>query len=78
MTRAAVFTYGLGKECQVSADSIQMDRNGLKFRLRTPAGEGVVRSTLIGDFNVYNILAAAGAGLAMNLPLEAVVRASRH
>ena len=74
MTQAAVFTYGLGKECQVSADAIQMDRNGLKFRLRTPAGEGVVRSPLIGDFNVYNILAAAGAGIAMNLPFEAVVQ----
>jgi len=74
VTRAKVLTYGLGKECQVSADSIQMDRNGLKFRLRTPAGEKVVRSTLIGDFNVYNILAAAGAGIALNLPLEAVVR----
>jgi len=74
MTQAAVFTYGLGKECQVSADAIQMDSNGLKFRLRTPAGEGVVRSPLIGDFNVHNILAAAGAGIATNLPFEAVVQ----
>jgi UDP-N-acetylmuramoyl-L-alanyl-D-glutamate--2,6-diaminopimelate ligase len=74
MTRAKVFTYGLGKECQVSADAVQMDRNGLKFRLRTPAGEGVVRSPLIGDFNVYNILAAAGTGIALNLPFGAVVQ----
>ncbi len=74
MTGAAVFTYGLGKECQVSADAIQMDRNGLKFRLRTPAGERVVRSPLIGDFNVYNILAATGAGIALSLPIEAVVQ----
>jgi UDP-N-acetylmuramoyl-L-alanyl-D-glutamate--2,6-diaminopimelate ligase len=74
MTRSRVFTYGLGKECQVSADDVQMDRKGLKFFLRTPAGEAAVRSPLIGDFNVYNILAAAGAGLALNLPLEAVVR----
>jgi UDP-N-acetylmuramoyl-L-alanyl-D-glutamate--2,6-diaminopimelate ligase len=34
----------------------------------------VVRSPLIGDFNVYNILAAAGAGIAMNLPFEDVVQ----
>jgi UDP-N-acetylmuramoyl-L-alanyl-D-glutamate--2,6-diaminopimelate ligase len=74
MTRAKVFTYGLGKECQLRADAVQMDRKGLRFRLRTPAGETAVRSPLIGDFNVYNILAAAGAGLALNLPLEAVVR----
>jgi UDP-N-acetylmuramoyl-L-alanyl-D-glutamate--2,6-diaminopimelate ligase len=74
LTRAEPFTYGLGKECQVSADALQMDRKGLKFRLRTPAGEGEVRSPLIGDFNVYNILAAAGAGLALNLPFGAVVQ----
>jgi UDP-N-acetylmuramoyl-L-alanyl-D-glutamate--2,6-diaminopimelate ligase len=74
MTRAKVFAYGLGKECQVSADGVQTDRKGLTFRLRTPAGETVIRSLLIGDFNVYNILAAAGAGLALSLPLEAVVR----
>jgi UDP-N-acetylmuramoyl-L-alanyl-D-glutamate--2,6-diaminopimelate ligase len=74
VTRARVITYGLGKDCQVRADALQMDREGLKFRLRTPEAEAVVRSPLIGDFNVYNILAAAGAGLALNLSLEAVVR----
>jgi UDP-N-acetylmuramoyl-L-alanyl-D-glutamate--2,6-diaminopimelate ligase len=74
MTRATVLTYGLGKECQVNAEAVLMDGKGLRFRLRTPAGETVVRSSLIGDFNVYNILAAAGAGLALNLPLEAVVQ----
>ncbi len=74
MTRAKILTYGLGKECQVNADAVLMDGKGLTFRLRTPAGEASVRSSLIGDFNVYNILAAAGAGLALNLPLEAVVR----
>ena len=74
MTQATVFTYGFGKECQVSADFIQMDRNGLEFRLRTPAGEGVLRSSLIGDFNVYNILAATGAAVAVNLPFDAVVQ----
>jgi len=74
MTRAAIFAYGLGKECQVSADSIHMNGNGLTFRLRTSVGERVVQSPLIGDFNVYNMLAAAGAGIALNLPFEAVVQ----
>jgi len=74
ITRAAIFAYGLGKECQVSADSIHMNGNGLTFRLRTSVGERVVQSPLIGDFNVYNMLAAAGAGIALNLPFEAVVQ----
>jgi len=74
MTQARVLTYGRGKESQIRADSIQLSKDGLSFLLRTPSGQGMVRSPLIGDFNVYNILAAAGAGLALNLPLDAVVR----
>jgi UDP-N-acetylmuramoyl-L-alanyl-D-glutamate--2,6-diaminopimelate ligase len=74
MTRCRVVTYGLGRGTQVSGDGIEMEGTGLKFRLRTPAGDGEVRSSLIGDFNVYNILAAAGAGLALDFPLNTVVR----
>jgi UDP-N-acetylmuramoyl-L-alanyl-D-glutamate--2,6-diaminopimelate ligase len=74
MTEGRVLTYGLGKECRIRADSIQPGKDGLSFLLRTPSGQALVRSPLIGDFNVYNILAAAGAGLALNFPLEAVVR----
>jgi UDP-N-acetylmuramoyl-L-alanyl-D-glutamate--2,6-diaminopimelate ligase len=74
MTRARVLTYGRGKDCQVRADAVRIDGKGLRFRLITPAGETMVRSSLIGDFNVDNILAAAGAGLALNLPLETMVR----
>lgn len=73
MTGSEVATYGLGAECQVTAQAIRRDRNGLTFRLKTPAGEGVVRSSLIGDFNVYNILAAAGTGIALNSSFRAVV-----
>jgi len=74
VTQTTVLTYGLGKACRIRADSIQLGKNGSSFLLRTPSGQGRVRSPLIGDFNVYNILAAAGAGLALNFPLEAVVR----
>ena len=74
LSRAKTLTYGLGAECQIRADGVQVERGGLRFRLATPAGESVVQSPLIGDFNVYNILAAAGAGLALNLPLESVIR----
>jgi UDP-N-acetylmuramoyl-L-alanyl-D-glutamate--2,6-diaminopimelate ligase len=74
MSPSKVLTYGLGEKCQVSAHAVQMDREGSRFRLRTPAGQAEIRSALIGDFNVYNLLAAAAAGLALDLPLEAVVR----
>ena len=38
----------------------------------TPAGRIIFRSSLLGRFNLYNILAAAAAGMALDLPLDAV------
>lgn len=74
MTRAAVVTYGLGETCHVRAEGLHADRKGLIFRLSTPAGEREIRSTLLGDYNVYNIMAASSAALALGVPLEPVVK----
>ncbi|MBN2032171.1 MAG: UDP-N-acetylmuramoyl-L-alanyl-D-glutamate--2,6-diaminopimelate ligase [Deltaproteobacteria bacterium] len=73
MTSARVLTYGLKKTCDVRARSLQSDGRGLKFRLETPAGERKIHSALLGDFNIYNIMAAAAASLALGLSLDAVV-----
>jgi UDP-N-acetylmuramoyl-L-alanyl-D-glutamate--2,6-diaminopimelate ligase len=73
MTRARVLTYGTKKKCQVRANSLHTDRTGLTFRLSTPAGEREIHSALLGDFNVYNIMAASAAATALGLSLGAVV-----
>jgi UDP-N-acetylmuramoyl-L-alanyl-D-glutamate--2,6-diaminopimelate ligase len=62
-TDARVVTYGLGKACDVRAVETKFTAEGLFARLLTPAGEMVIDSPLVGTFNVYNILAAAAAGL---------------
>ena len=72
MTDVPVLTYGLGKDCDVRADNIQVNRNGLTANLISPAGEIGIRSSLIGDFNIYNILAASAAGLCMDIDLNTV------
>lgn len=73
MTKSDVLTYGFNKNSQVRATSLQADRAGLRFKLETPAGERKVYSTLLGDFNVYNIMAAAAAATALGVSLDAVV-----
>jgi UDP-N-acetylmuramoyl-L-alanyl-D-glutamate--2,6-diaminopimelate ligase len=73
MTRAAVMTYGLRQTCDVKAESVKTDRTGLSLRLVSPAGKREIRSALLGDFNVHNILAASAAALALGVPLESVV-----
>ena len=46
--------------------------NGLEFTAQTPAGKIEVRSPLVGRINVYNILAAIGAGIGLEIPIAKI------
>lgn len=72
LTEARVVTYGLKKDCDVSAEDLQLGRAGLSAQLITPAGKIGIRSPLIGEFNIYNILAASSAALCMDISLESI------
>ncbi|HEX8981217.1 MAG TPA: Mur ligase family protein [Ktedonobacterales bacterium] len=52
--------------------SAGMDRS--RFVLETPAGSSEVSVGLPGLYNIYNALAAATAGVAMQAPFEAIVQ----
>ncbi len=56
----------------VRAEMVGGGASGNVFRLVTPEGTVVVRSPLLGGFNVANALAAAATAKAVGLPLEAV------
>ena len=72
-TKAKVVTYGLKTANDVRAESISADKGGLKGRLLTPMGESTFRSSLIGEINIYNILAASAAAIALKIDLDKVV-----
>jgi UDP-N-acetylmuramoyl-L-alanyl-D-glutamate--2,6-diaminopimelate ligase len=65
-----VIRYGLSSSCDITADQVTSSFEGLSCRVRTPGGDLSIRSKLIGDFNVYNILAAVSVGIGMEVPLE--------
>ncbi len=65
-----IIRYGLTPSCDVTADRVISSFQGLSCRVRTPKGDLSIRSKLIGDFNVYNILAAVSVGIGMEVPLE--------
>jgi UDP-N-acetylmuramoyl-L-alanyl-D-glutamate--2,6-diaminopimelate ligase len=67
-----VIRYGLSPSCDVSADQVVSTFEGLSCRIRTPKGEFPIHSKLIGEFNLYNILAAVATGIGMDVPLEAI------
>ena len=73
LTDARVITYGLGHDCHVRANSVFIDKNGIKARLITPKGERLFQAPLIGEVNIYNILAASAAALSLGVDLDTVV-----
>jgi UDP-N-acetylmuramoyl-L-alanyl-D-glutamate--2,6-diaminopimelate ligase len=56
----------------ISARDIQHSPRGLQFTIVTPHGELDITSPLIGRYNVSNILAAIGAGMARRIPFDAM------
>lgn len=67
-----VITYGIDRAADVRPSSIEYTLEGLAFDAATPRGELAIRSPLIGRPNVYNILAAIAAGVALDLPLDRI------
>ncbi|WP_313408599.1 UDP-N-acetylmuramoyl-L-alanyl-D-glutamate--2,6-diaminopimelate ligase [Stutzerimonas kunmingensis] len=51
----------------------RLDDDGIHARLITPQGERSLRSPLLGRFNVSNVLAAVGALLGMDYPLDEIL-----
>ncbi|MHB8845661.1 MAG: UDP-N-acetylmuramoyl-L-alanyl-D-glutamate--2,6-diaminopimelate ligase [Nitrospirota bacterium] len=65
-TTAKVITYGRSGEADVRpAGTIEHDSTGLRFPAATPIGGIAVASRLVGSYNVQNILAAVGLGIAL-------------
>ncbi|HIC96616.1 TPA: UDP-N-acetylmuramoyl-L-alanyl-D-glutamate--2,6-diaminopimelate ligase [Candidatus Bipolaricaulota bacterium] len=69
---AEVLTYGFSPKAVIQADGLRLRLTGSRFLVRTPVGEMAIETALPGEFNVYNILAAAGVGLARGLPLREI------
>jgi UDP-N-acetylmuramyl tripeptide synthase len=58
----------------VSARDVSLEGvRAASFTLRTPAGEGRVRLTLPGLYNVYNALGAAALATALDVPLASIL-----
>lgn len=61
-----VFTFGIEPGARVQVVDMQLGANGSEFRVRTPWGESVIRTPLVGRFNVQNVLGAYVAGRVLN------------
>lgn len=69
-----VIRYGMSAGCDVTARAVSSTVNGIKGILVTPRGEQALSSHLVGRYNLSNILAAVATGVALELPLTAIVQ----
>jgi UDP-N-acetylmuramoyl-L-alanyl-D-glutamate--2,6-diaminopimelate ligase len=72
--KTQVVWYGLGPEADLRPKHISSGFQGLRFEVQWGKQRFPIESPLIGKINVYNILAACGAGLTYGLPPETIAR----
>lgn len=68
----AALTYGLEKTTVVNVSSNELSLKGIKAKMELAGENIVISSSLIGKFNVYNILAAAAAAKALQVSAAAI------
>jgi len=71
-------TYGLQNGTDLKAKKFQLSFNGLEFTAQTPNGAILVQSAMVGRINVYNILAAIGAGIGLGFSNEIIESGIRN
>ncbi len=64
--------YGMGPDASLRPRHIHSSFNGLKFDIQAGKQRIDIQSPLIGKINVYNILAAVGAGLSHGIQPEVI------
>jgi UDP-N-acetylmuramoyl-L-alanyl-D-glutamate--2,6-diaminopimelate ligase len=70
-----VITYGLGSRSDFRASNVRSDFHGTSYQLDAAGKSFLVRLPLIGQFNVYNSLAAIAGAYAMDVDVRASVLA---
>lgn len=67
-----ILTYGLQRQAHLTARDVKSMLNGLIFTAVTPSGNIRVKLRLLGDYNLYNALAAIGVGLHHGCSLQTI------
>ncbi|HET6514689.1 MAG TPA: UDP-N-acetylmuramoyl-L-alanyl-D-glutamate--2,6-diaminopimelate ligase [Thermodesulfovibrionales bacterium] len=78
MEKRNVVTYGIISEADVTATGIDHTFSGTSLTIMGKDGKrSRIESPLLGTANTYNILAAAAAALAMDVPIDAIQKGVR-
>jgi UDP-N-acetylmuramoyl-L-alanyl-D-glutamate--2,6-diaminopimelate ligase len=65
-------TFGIEEPADIRASMFDLSLDGIKAEISVGSVCFEIGSSLIGKFNLYNILAAVAAAIALRIPIEAV------
>lgn len=65
-------TFGMRDNAVIYPRDLSITRTGIRFRVRANSGEINVASPMVGAHNVYNLLAAAGVGVALGIDPQVI------
>jgi UDP-N-acetylmuramoyl-L-alanyl-D-glutamate--2,6-diaminopimelate ligase len=71
-TKGRTISYGVSDNADVRATDIRLSMDGTTFKVRSANKEYSLSSTLVGRFNVYNILSAYSTGVALGYEHEKI------
>jgi UDP-N-acetylmuramoyl-L-alanyl-D-glutamate--2,6-diaminopimelate ligase len=74
---SAVFSYGMTSG-DFYAESVDITPRGTRFQMVSPAGKIPIWTSMIGNVNVYNVLAASAAGFARGCSLDNIAEGVRR
>jgi len=73
VNRGGLLTYAIHTAADVHARHIECGLHGIRFVAQMAPGALRVEMAHLGDYHVYNALAAIGTGAALRLPADAIV-----
>lgn len=74
ITAESVIRYGIRGDFDYKAENISYSESGTLFDLKTPQGNMRIKSPLLGEFNVYNLVAAIAAAQARGICVEVIIK----
>ncbi len=69
-TKAMKLPYGRDKKAVIKQKDAVLSLGGIEVVIQTPTGSIDVKSKLVGEFNVYNILSAVAVGYALGVDFD--------
>lgn len=74
ITSFPVWTYSIKQPAHFEGLDIQLHADCTLFNLKSPEGTFPIRMNLLGEFNVYNALAAVAALYTKGIPLDSILK----